>query len=88
MYSELLLHVCVLQDGYCLFNKSRCGASISKFYNTPSGNVSALVAAIYENGPISVAIDASHKSFTFYANGVYFEKECGEYRNTAKFLLM
>lgn len=68
------------QDGYCKFNESVCGASISKFYNTPSGNVSALVMAIYEKGPISVAIDASHRSFSFYANGVYFEKECGKYR--------
>ena len=68
-----------MQDGYCLFNQSRCGASISKFYNTPTGNMSALVMAIYEKGPIAVAIDASHRSFSFYANGVYYEKECGKY---------
>ena len=60
-----------------MFNQSRCGASISKFHVVPSGNVSALVMAIYEKGPISVAIDASHKSFSFYANGVYFEQQCG-----------
>ena len=62
-----------------MFNQSHCGASISKFYNTPSGNVSALVMAINEKGPISVAIDASHKSFSFYANGVYYEEQCGKY---------
>jgi C1A family cysteine protease len=35
------------------------------------------VEAIYNHGPISVAIDASHLSFAFYSNGVYFEPECG-----------
>ena len=37
----------------------------------------ALQQAIYEKGPISVAIDASHKSFGFYANGVYYDEACG-----------
>ena len=61
-----------------MVNKSACGARISKFHNTPSGDVSALVSAIYSKGPISVAIDASHKSFSFYSHGVYYEPECGE----------
>ncbi len=59
-------------------NESECGAKISKYVNTPPGSVSALVMAIAENGPISVAIDASHKSFSFYSHGVYYEPECGE----------
>lgn len=67
------------QDGYCQVNKSQCGAKLSKFYNTPSGNTSALVSTIYEKGPISVAIDASHRSFSFYSHGVYYEPECGEF---------
>lgn len=67
-----------LQDGYCQANSTKCGAVLTKFYNTPSGDVSALVSAIYEKGPISVAIDASHKSFSFYSHGVYFEPECGK----------
>ncbi|CAK1590692.1 unnamed protein product [Parnassius mnemosyne] len=32
--------------------------------------------AIFEHGPISVGIDASHKSFEFYSHGVYFEPRC------------
>ena len=55
-----------------------CGASLSSFRNVPSGNISALVAAIYEVGPISVAIDASHKYFSFYADGVYYGPPCGK----------
>lgn len=56
-----------------------CGVRISNWYNTPEGNVSALVEAIYMHGPISVAIDASHLSFAFYSNGVYYEPKCGEF---------
>ena len=32
--------------------------------------------AIAAKGPVSVAIDASHKSLSFYSNGVYYEEEC------------
>lgn len=59
-----------------MINASHCGAKISKFYNVPSGNVSALLTAIYEHGPIEVAIDASQRTFSFYSNGVYFDPQC------------
>ena len=58
-------------------NESECGVQITNWHNTPQGNVQALVEAIYNNGPISVAIDASHLSFAFYSHGVYFEPKCG-----------
>lgn len=63
----------------CNINASTCGAKLSKFYNTKSGDADALMSAIYQKGPISVAIDASHDSFGFYSEGVYFEKDCGKY---------
>ena len=37
--------------------------------------------ALFKNGPVSVAIDASHKTFSFYSNGVYYDPECGKQRN-------
>lgn len=52
---------------------------ISKYYNVISGNVTDLKIKIFERGPISIAIDASHRSFSFYANGVYKEQDCGMY---------
>ena len=62
----------------CHANKADCGAKIKEYFNTPTGKIDDLRAAIAENGPISVAIDASHPSFSFYSHGVYFEKQCGK----------
>jgi len=44
--------------------------------NVTSGSEEALKVAIASRGPISVAIDAAHKSLSFYSNGVYYEPEC------------
>ena len=46
--------------------------------DVPSGDVQAAMFALWKHGPLSVAIDAAHRSFVFYANGVYYEPECGE----------
>ena len=35
-----------------------------------------LKVAIASHGPVSVAIDAAHKSLSFYSSGVYFEENC------------
>ena len=67
-----------VQDGFCKVNESECGARISMYVNTAPGNETSLMMAIAERGPISVAIDASHKSFNFYSHGVYYEPACGE----------
>jgi len=65
------------QDGYCRVNQSEIGLTISGFVNVqPSGDVDALRMAIAANGPVSVAIDASHKSLSFYSSGVYYEPKC------------
>uniref|UniRef100_A0A8D2NPY1 Peptidase C1A papain C-terminal domain-containing protein n=1 Tax=Zosterops lateralis melanops TaxID=1220523 RepID=A0A8D2NPY1_ZOSLA len=39
-------------------------------------NITALKAAIYKHGPVAVSIDASHKTFSFYSNGIYYEPKC------------
>ncbi|XP_064398726.1 digestive cysteine proteinase 1-like [Halichondria panicea] len=67
----------LMQDGFCKVNESECGARISMYVNTAPGNETSLMMAIAERGPISVAIDASHKSFNFYSHGVYYEPACG-----------
>ncbi|CAG9764807.1 unnamed protein product [Ceutorhynchus assimilis] len=65
------------QDGYCHANKVPKVAKISSWVNVTANNEQALRLAIFKHGPISVAIDASHKTFSFYSNGVYYDEKCG-----------
>ena len=55
---------------------------IKGFKNVTSGDLGALKIAIAQEGPISVAIDASHMSFVFYSNGVYYEPKCGQSKSS------
>jgi C1A family cysteine protease len=45
--------------------------------NVTSNDPDALKIALFENGPVTVAIDASQPSFSFYSNGVYYDENCG-----------
>uniref|UniRef100_A0A674J9L2 Peptidase C1A papain C-terminal domain-containing protein n=1 Tax=Terrapene triunguis TaxID=2587831 RepID=A0A674J9L2_9SAUR len=51
-------------------------AKVAGYINVDPGNVTALKAALYKHGPVAVNIDASPKTFAFYANGVYYEPAC------------
>lgn len=48
--------------------------------NTKSGDEDQLMNAIANHGPISIAIDASLKTFSFYSYGVYYDDACGKCR--------
>ncbi|KAG5323456.1 CFAD protein, partial [Pseudoatta argentina] len=65
------------QDGYCHINNVTLTAKITGFVNVTPRTVEALKIAIAKHGPISVAIDASHKTFSFYSHGVYYDPACG-----------
>ena len=77
--TNLALCLLIFQDGFCHSDKVKPVAVVSSYVNITSGDQDALRAAIANKGPISVAIDAAHKSLSFYANGVYYEPQCGEY---------
>ncbi|KAL1454817.1 hypothetical protein WDU94_008951 [Cyamophila willieti] len=64
------------QDGYCHIENTTITASITGFVNVTPNNEDALKLALAKHGPISVAIDASQKSFSFYSNGVYYDENC------------
>lgn len=65
------------QDGYCHAANVTLTARITGWVNVTSGSEPALRMALLKHGPISVAIDASHRTFSFYSNGVYYEPTCG-----------
>lgn len=47
--------------------------------NVTTYDEEALKIALVNEGPISIAIYASLKTFAFYSNGVYYDKECRKY---------
>jgi len=63
-------------NGACRYNPGNIGATVTGWVDIASGNEDALLAACADNGPISVAIDASQSSFQFYSSGVYYEPAC------------
>ena len=67
-------------DGYCHIENATMVAAIKGYVNVTSGDIDALKVALFKHGPISVAIDAAHKAFSFYANGVYYNTECGKFQ--------
>lgn len=63
-------------DDTCHYNPKAVGATDKGFVDIPQGDEKALMKAIATTGPVSVAIDASHESFQFYSEGVYYEPQC------------
>jgi len=63
-------------DGFCHVQDVTPTATITGYVNVTGGE-DALKLAIFKHGPISVAIDASHRSLSFYAYGVYSDPKCG-----------
>lgn len=64
------------QDKKCRFKKDGISATDLGHVDVMAGDEAKLKEAIATVGPVSVAIDASHESFQFYAKGVYDEPEC------------
>lgn len=68
-------------------NASQLTAYIQSYTNVTSGDEDALKLALFKNGPVAVSIDASHRSFVFYSNGVYYEPACGKIISACNSLL-
>ena len=64
-------------DGYCHTQNATIGAQLYGYVNVTVDDPVALKTALVNEGPISIGIDAGHKSFVFYDNGVFYEPTCG-----------
>ncbi|XP_038614484.1 digestive cysteine proteinase 2-like isoform X5 [Tachyglossus aculeatus] len=65
------------QNGVCHSNASTLAVRLAGYVNVPPANPTALKLALLRHGPVAVNVDASPRSFAFYANGVYYEPQCG-----------
>ncbi|XP_062587982.1 procathepsin L-like, partial [Saccostrea cucullata] len=64
-------------NGHCRFKRNDVGATDTGYVKIlPQQSESALQEAVASVGPISVAIDAGHKSFHLSKRGVYSEPAC------------
>lgn len=64
------------KDDTCRYNATNLGATDKGFVDIDQGSEQKMKEALATIGPVSVAIDASHQSFQFYSDGVYYEPEC------------
>lgn len=64
------------ENDKCRYNVEDKGAADVGYMDIPEGDEEKLKVAVATVGPVSVAIDASHPSFQFYSEGVYYEPDC------------
>ncbi|XP_075463665.1 cathepsin S-like isoform X2 [Ascaphus truei] len=67
----------------CHYNSSGKAATCSKYRWIVPRTEQALQAALANVGPVSVAIDASYPTFSFYKSGIYNYASCSEKVNHA-----
>ncbi|KAM3918076.1 cathepsin S-like [Leptodactylus fuscus] len=64
------------QDRTCHFSTTKKATSISSYKQIPYGDENELKQVVGKVGPVSVAIDASRRSFYLYKKGVYYDPLC------------
>lgn len=60
----------------CRYNPNIEVVTLKGFVDIPRGDENKLTEAIANVGPIAIALDASHPSFAFYSEGIYYEPAC------------
>ncbi|XP_032903207.1 cathepsin L1-like [Amblyraja radiata] len=63
------------RQGACRFRTDKIVARI-RAYRSPGRCERCLARAVVKIGPIAVAIDASRRSFQYYKEGVYYDRNC------------
>ncbi|XP_051577258.1 cathepsin S-like [Myxocyprinus asiaticus] len=70
-------------QGQCRYNPTQHAANCTKYYFVRQGDEEALKQALFNVGPISVAIDATRPQFIMYRSGVYNDPTCTKNVNHA-----
>ena len=60
-----------IQAGSCRFDASHIATTVTGSVSIGPGDEEQLKEAVATQGPVSVAIDASHSSFHSYKSGMY-----------------
>lgn len=60
----------------CAWDASKGTTLMKKYINITEGSEEDLAAKVESNGPVAIAIDASHFSFQLYFGGIYDETRC------------
>lgn len=63
-------------DQPCRFKEAEIAGEDVGYVDIPQGSEKHLKDALATEGPVSVAIDAGHRSFQFYSEGIYYEPSC------------
>ncbi|XP_014614002.1 PREDICTED: cathepsin L [Polistes canadensis] len=66
------------ENDKCRYSPRNSGAVDVGYVDIPEGDEQKLKSAVATIGPVSIAIDASHQSFQFYSEGVYYEPDCSD----------
>ena len=77
--SVLIRNWVVTATSTVLERKLECKINWARSYilvEIEPNNATKLTSSLLPTGPISVAIDASHRSFQFYKNGIYEDPNC------------
>ncbi|KAJ3641087.1 hypothetical protein Zmor_027607 [Zophobas morio] len=61
----------------CRYDASQSVTSINGYYDLPSGDENSLANAVANNGPVSVAIDATDE-LQFYSQGIIYDSTCND----------
>lgn len=67
----------------CKFNSSNALGKVNDYVQVTSGNETLLKNALFEVGPLAVAVDASLVSFQNYKTGIYDDLRCTSMPNHA-----